>query len=189
MGQIMVPKNRFNSFFIVSFFRLIRINKTVLNYVSQKMKYRPKPKISSGIIYFHGKNTRNDKKLIGTLFPQPLVENIKGRESYLDDVLGAKFSLVCYIKHYKAYISIENWLNKLAKTCKVIVLLHQSCTIFPSRHEVIRDSNNLLENTNPRVPENSVVLIRPDKVVSAIYKKNNLHYLSDLLNNDEIFSF
>ena len=188
MGQIMVPKNRFSSFFIVSFFRLIKINKTLLNYVSQ-MKYRPKPKISRGIIYFHGKNTRNDKKLIGTLFPQPLVENIKGKESYLDDVLGNKFSLVFYIKNIDAYISFEKWLNKLSKTCKVVVLLHQSCMIFPSRYEVIRDSNNLLENSNPRVPENSVVLIRPDKLVSAIYTKNNLHYLADLLNNDEIFSF
>ena len=188
MGKIMVPKNRFSSFFTVSFFRLIKINKTLLNYVSQ-MKYRPKPKISRGIIYFHGKNTRNDKKLIGTLFPQPLVANIKGRESYLDDVLGNKFSLVCYIKQIEAYISLEKWLNKFSKTCKVVVLLHQSCMIFPSRHEVVRDSYNLLENTNPRVPENSVVLIRPDKIVSAIYNKNNLHYLSDLLNNDEIFSF
>jgi hypothetical protein len=40
-----------------------------------------------------------------------------------------------------------------------------------------------------RVPENSVLLLRPDKLVSAIYKKNNLHYLSNLLNNNEIFSF
>ena len=61
--------------------------------------------------------------------------------------------------------------------------------IFPSRHEVVRDFNNLLEKTDSKVPENSVLLIRPDKLVSAIYDKNNLHYLSDLLNNNEIFSF
>ena len=84
---------------------------------------------------------------------------------------------------------MEKHLNNLSKTCKVVVLLNQSCMIFPSRHEVVRDTNNLLEKTNPRVPENSIFLIRPDKLVSAIYKKNNLHYLSDLLNNNEIFSF
>ena len=61
--------------------------------------------------------------------------------------------------------------------------------IFPSRHEVVRDFNNLLEKMETRVPENSVLLLRPDKLVSAIYKKNNLHYLSNLLNNNEIFSF
>ena len=54
---------------------------------------------------------------------------------------------------------------------------------------VVRDTNNLLEKTDLRVPEDSIFLIRPDKLVSAIYKKNNLHYLSDLLNNNEIFSF
>jgi len=61
--------------------------------------------------------------------------------------------------------------------------------IFPSRHKVLRDFNNLLEKTDIKVPQNSILLIRPDKLVSAIYKKNNLHYLSNLLNNNEIFSF
>ena len=61
--------------------------------------------------------------------------------------------------------------------------------ILQSRHEVVRDFNNLLEKMETRVPENSFFLLRPDKLVSAIYKKNNLHYLSNLLNNNEIFSF
>ncbi|MEC7195029.1 MAG: hypothetical protein VXX75_05815, partial [Pseudomonadota bacterium] len=69
------------------------------------------------------------------------------------------------------------------------ILLNQSCMIFPSRYKVVRDFNNLLENMETRVPEDSVLLIRPDKLVSAICKKNNLHYLSNLLNNNEIFSF
>ena len=188
MGRIMMPKSSFGSFFNASLFRLIKLNKTLLSYVSQ-MKYRPKPKISKGIVFFHGMETRNEKKIIGTLFPQPLVEDIKGAEFYLDDVLGNKFSLVCYVKHYETYIRLEKYLNKLSKTYKVVFLLHQSCMIFPSRHEVVRDSNNLLDKTDPKVPEDSIFLIRPDKLVSAIYKKNNLHYLSDLLNNNEIFSF
>ena len=188
MGRIMMPKSSFGSFFYASLFRLIKLNKTLLNYVSQ-MKYRPKPRISKGIVFFHGKETRNEKKIIGTLFPQPLVQDIKGAEFYLDDVLGNKFSLVCYVKHYETYIRLEKYLNKLSKTYKVVFLLHQSCMIFPSRHEIVRDSNNLLDKTDPKVPEDSIFLIRPDKLVSAIYKKNNLHYLSDLLNNNEIFSF
>ena len=188
MGKIMMPKTRFSSFFNALLFRLIKKNKTLLSYVSQ-MKYRPKPKITKGIVFFHGKETRNDKKLIGTLFPQPLVQDIKGAESYLDDVLGNKFSLVCYVKRYETYIRFEKCLNELSKLCKVVVLLHQSCMIFPSKHEVVRDSNNLLEKTDLRVPEDSIFLIRPDKLVSSIYKKNNVHYLSDLLNNSEIFSF
>ena len=56
-------------------------------------------------------------------------------------------------------------------------------------NEVVRDSNNLLEKTDLRVPENSILLIRPDKIISAIYNGNNLYNLSDLLNNNEIFSF
>ena len=188
MGKIMTPKSKLGSFFNASFFRLIKINKTLLSHVSQ-MKYRPKPKISRGIVFFHGKETRIDKKLIGTLFPQPLVHDKKGIASYLDDILGNKFSLVCYVNNYEAYISLEKCLNKFSKTCKVVVLLHQSCMIFPSRHEVVRDSNNLLEKTDLRVPENSILLIRPDKIISAIYNGNNLYNLSDLLNNNEIFSF
>ena len=188
MGKIMMPKSRLGSFFNASFFRLIKINKNLLSYVSQ-MKYRPRPKISKGIVFFHGKETKIDKKLIGALFPQPLVQDIKGTQSYLDDVLGNKFSIVCYVKNYEAYISLEKSINNFAKTCRVLILLHQSCMIFPSRHEVVRDFNNLLEKTDSKVPDNSVLLIRPDKLVSAIYDKNNLHYLSDLLNNNEIFSF
>ena len=153
------------------------------------MKYRPKPKINTGLIFFHGKETRDDKKLIGTLFPQPLVQDKAGILSNLDEVLGNKFSLVCYIKNHETYISLEKHLNNFSKTCKVVVLLNQSCMIFPSRHKVVRDFNNLLEKMETRVPENSVLLLRPDKLVSAIYKKNNLHYLSNLLNNNEIFSF
>jgi 3-(3-hydroxy-phenyl)propionate hydroxylase len=188
MGNIMVPKNTLDSFFKASFFRLIKINKTLLSYVSQ-MKYRPKPKINTGLIFFHGKETRDDKKLIGTLFPQPLVQDKKGILSSLDEVLGNKFSLVCYIKNHETYSSLEKHLNNLSKTCKVVILLNQSCMIFPSRYKVVRDFNNLLENMETRVPEDSVLLIRPDKLVSAICKKNNLHYLSNLLNNNEIFSF
>ena len=188
MGNIMMPKNSLDSFFKASFFRLIKINKTLLSYVSQ-MKYRPKPKINIGVIYIHGKETRDDKKLIGTLFPQPLVQDKTGILYSLDDVLGNKFSLVCYIKNHEAYLSLEKHLNNLSKTCKVVVLLDQSCMIFPSRYKVVRDFNNLLEKTDLRVPENSIFLIRPDKLVSAIYRKNNLHYLLNLLNNNEIFSF
>ena len=55
-------------------------------------------------IFFHGKETIIDKKIIGTLFPQPIVQDKKGISSYLDDVLGNKFSLVCYLKNYEAYI-------------------------------------------------------------------------------------
>ena len=153
------------------------------------MKYRPKPNLKTGLIFFHGKETRDDKKLIGTLFPQPLVQDKEGSISYLDKVLGNKFSLVCYIKSYETYLSLEKHLNYFSKTCKVVVLLNQSCMIFPSRHKVVRDFNNLLEKMETRVPENRVLLLRPDKLVSAIYKKNNLHYLSNLLNNNEIFSF
>ncbi len=188
MGKIMMPKNSFASFFNASFFRLIKINKTLLSYVSQ-MKYRPKPKINTGFVFFHGKETRYEKKLIGTLFPQPLVQDKTGILYNLDEVLGNKFSLVCYIKNHEIYISLEKHLNNLSKTCKVVVLLDQSCMIFPSRHKIVRDYNNLLEKTDFRVPENSVLLIRPDKLISAIYKKNNLHYLSNLFNNNEIFSF
>tara|TARA_A100001035_G_scaffold7750_1_gene5518 strand:- start:78 stop:842 length:765 start_codon:yes stop_codon:yes gene_type:complete len=188
MGKIMMPKNSFYSFFISSFFRLMRVNKTLLSYVSQ-MKYRPKPKINTGLIFFHGKETRDDKKLIGTLFPQPIVQDKTGILSNLDDVLGNKFSLVCYIKNHETYIGLEKHLNNFSKICKVVILLNQSCMIFPSRYKVVRDFNNLLENMETRVPEDSVLLIRPDKLVSAICKKNNLHYLSNLLNNNEIFSF
>ena len=188
MGKIMVPKNSLDSFLSTSFFRLIKLNKNLLSYVSQ-MKYRPKPKINTGLVFFHGKETRDDKKLIGTLFPQPLVQDKAGILSNLDEVLGNKFSLVCYIKNHETYISFEKHFNNLSKTCKVIVLLDQSCMIFPSRHKVLRDFNNLLEKTDIKVPQNSILLIRPDKLVSAIYKKNNLHYLSNLLNNNDIFSF
>ena len=188
MGKIMVPKNSLESFLSTSFFRLIKFNKKLLSYVSQ-MKYRPKPKINTGLVFFHGKETRDDKKLIGTLFPQPLVQDKAGILSNLDEVLGNKFSLVCYIKNRETYTSFEKHFNNLSKTCKIIVLLNQSCMIFPSRHKVLRDFNNLLEKTDIKVPQNSMLLIRPDKLVSAIYKKNNLHYLSNLLNNNEIFSF
>ncbi len=188
MGKIMMPKNSLYSFFNASFFRLIKLNKTLLSYMSQ-MKYRPKPKLKTGLIFFHGKETRDDKKLIGTLFPQPLVQDKAGILSDLDEVLGNKFSLVCYIKNHETYISLEKHLNNFSKTCRVVVLLNQSCMIFPSRHKVVRDFNNLLEKMDTRVPENSVLLLRPDKLVSAIYKKNNLHYLSNLLNNNEIFGF
>ena len=188
MGKIMMPKNSLYSLFNASFFRLIKLNKTLLSYMTQ-MKYRPKPKLKTGLIFFHGEETRDDKKLIGTLFPQPLVQDKAGILSNLDEVLGHKFSLVCYIKNHEAYIGLEKHLNNFSKTCKVVVLLNQSCMIFPSRHEVVRDFNNLLEKMETRVPENSVLLLRPDKLVSAIYEKNNLHYLSNLLNNNEIFSF
>ena len=73
MGKIMMPKNYFSSFFVKLFFRTLHLNKKALSYVSE-MKYRPKPKIENGFIFLTGNESSREKKIIGTLFPQPLLE-------------------------------------------------------------------------------------------------------------------
>jgi len=188
MGKIMMPKNYFSSLLTRSFFQLLHFNKRALSYVSE-MRYRPKPKIEKGFIFLSGKETIKEKKLIGTLFPQPLLEQSSKDNIFLDEVLGNNFSLIYYSEPKNFDLKPFANTNSIKGSLKPILIVPQSYNTFPSKFKVFRDINNTLGQANIRTLTNKVFLLRPDKYIAAVSSPQNLSYLIDFINKSQIFRF
>jgi 3-(3-hydroxy-phenyl)propionate hydroxylase len=90
MGKIMGPPSRLAGFATRAAFYALRLWQPASDYVMQ-MKYRPKPRFSDGFLITGDAAAAS---LVGTLFPQPIVQTGDGRKILLDEVLGHSFCLL-----------------------------------------------------------------------------------------------
>ena len=188
MGKIMMPKNYFSSFFVKLFFRTLHLNKKALSYVSE-MKYRPKPKIENGFIFLTGNESSREKKIIGTLFPQPLLEQNLDKKLFLDDIIGNNFSLI-YFSEPKNF-DLDKFRNndRFIGPLKPILIVPQWCNVFPSSFRVFRDVNDVLGQAGTTSAINKIFLLRPDKYIAAIISPENIRDLIKFIEKNEIFKF
>ncbi len=87
MGRVMMPRGRLSAFAMETGFRMLGLYPPARDYFAQ-MKYKPKPRFGSGFLLKDA-----SVKLIGSLFPQPVVEAPSGAV-LLDEILGNGFALV-----------------------------------------------------------------------------------------------
>jgi len=188
MGKIMMPKNYFTAFFVKLFFKALHFNKRALSYVSE-MKYRPKPKIVNGFIFLNGKETPNEKKIIGTLFPQPFLEQHSAKNFFLDDIIGNNFSLIYFSEPKNCDLKELKVLYQLKGSFKSILIVPQWCNVFPSQLRVFRDVNNVLGQAGITSVINKIFLLRPDKYIAAIIAPENIEDLIRFIEKNKIFKF
>jgi hypothetical protein len=79
-----------HGFLIQSAFRSLKLWPAAADYVAQ-MKYKPKPRFTSGFILPNGEDRQN---LVGRLLPQPMIIDAQGRRQLLDEALGSGFVLL-----------------------------------------------------------------------------------------------
>ena len=91
MGYVMMPRSRVTAAMMQAAFRALRLCPPARDYFGQ-MKYKPKPYFRTGFLS-RDNAPASASKIIGRLFPQPLVTTPAG-SSLLDDVLGPSFALV-----------------------------------------------------------------------------------------------
>ena len=56
------------------------------------MRFKPKPSFSEGFLW--KTNNKYENELIGQLFPQPIVDDFKGNQFMLDEILGNNFFII-----------------------------------------------------------------------------------------------
>jgi 3-(3-hydroxy-phenyl)propionate hydroxylase len=91
MGFVMGPRNHVQAALTRAAFRIASLIPSLRDWLAQ-MRFKPKPRLKRG--FFMAYNPLS-KKLGGTMFPQPLVEQ-DGKPVRLDEVLGPGFAILCY---------------------------------------------------------------------------------------------
>ena len=90
MGQVMMPRGRWQALAFQTFFRALALYPAARSYFAE-MKYKPKPRFHRGFLL--APTAPSGQSLVGKLFPQALVMTASGF-TLLDDVLGDGFALL-----------------------------------------------------------------------------------------------
>ncbi len=90
MGQVMMPRGRWQALAFQTFFRALALYPAARSYFAE-MKYKPKPRFHRGFLL--APTAPSGASLVGKLFPQALVMTASGF-ALLDDVLGDGFALL-----------------------------------------------------------------------------------------------
>ncbi len=85
IGQVMMPTSRLKAALIRNGLRLAGFIPPLQSYFAQ-MKYKPKPFYRRGFLVPDAAS-----KVVGRLFPQPLLEMRDGGSRLLDDIVGGRF--------------------------------------------------------------------------------------------------
>lgn len=94
MGHVMIPTSRFKGFVTRMGFRLLGLYPPARDYFAQ-MKYKPKPRFKAGLIRTGGV-TGPAAKVVGSMIPQPEVEQPDRSRHLLDDLLGDRPVVLIY---------------------------------------------------------------------------------------------
>jgi 3-(3-hydroxy-phenyl)propionate hydroxylase len=91
MGRVMAPHSWLAGLAIRTLFHLAAVVPPARQYLAQ-MRFKPKPRFTAG---FFVADSELSRRLGGTMFPQPMVEQ-DGVPRRLDDVLGDGFAILCF---------------------------------------------------------------------------------------------
>jgi len=166
MGRVMSPRNRLHGFMIQSAFRLLKLWPAAADYVAQ-MKYKPKPRFTSGFILPDGKGRQD---VVGRLLPQPVIIDTQGRRQLLDETLGSGFVLLIRGERAEAcFAGLRQpiW-DKLAVLR--IALLPAGASATPTEGvTTIFETEEGMSDTLLHLPD-CALLLRPDHYVAAVIR-------------------
>ena len=183
MGRVLNPKNKFLGTLTRLFFYLISYYKPAKDYIFQ-MRFKPKPSFSEGFLW--KTNNKYENELIGQLFPQPIVDDFKGNQFLLDEILGNNFFIIIYSNLPQNFIS--NKLIKKFKTKNINILGITPECINPvqTTFKIVRDVSKTLSNYQYNRQLNKAFFIRPDKYIATITRADNYNSIYDLIDEFKI---
>ena len=161
MGSVMAPHKAWVALLTRWVFRTLSLVPPAKDYVAQ-MRFKPKPRFEDGFLHRPG-----PRSLVGTMFPQPLVETASGERVLLDHLLGSGFALVCLADDATPLfgrLSDPVW-AKLAATR--VHLLPRTLSFAPDcGAQTVRDVNGFFVGKE-RDFANRLFVVRPDRYVAA----------------------
>lgn len=167
MGFVMAPHNRIQAALTRAAFRIASFVPPMRDWLAQ-MRFKPKPRLMQG--FFLTDNPLS-KKLGGTMYPQPMVEQ-DGKPVRLDDVIGAGFVCLCYGAEPAALaVQLGSLSDKLG--ARVVGCLPRTLA-FASQplDTMIRDQTGEIGALLDDTP--AVVLLRPDRYVAAVFTPDDI---------------
>ena len=179
MGSILAPKNKILGFLTRLLFYIISYYKPARDYITQ-MKFKPKPSFNDGFLWKTYNNEEN--QLIGQLFPQPFVDDFKGNQYLLDDILGNNFYIIIYAYSPENFISDKLIKKFKTKNINIIGITPDWINPIKTNFNIVRDSSKTLSNKQYIKCLNKAFFIRPDKYIATITKAQNfesIYYLID----------
>jgi 3-(3-hydroxy-phenyl)propionate hydroxylase len=164
MGRVMSPRNRLHGLLIQSAFRSLKLWPAAAEYFAQ-MKYKPKPRFTSGFILPDGKGHRH---LAGRLLPQPVIVDMQGRRRLLDEALGRGFVLLIRGDGAEArFAGLDQEIWKKLSVLRVALLPAGAPASPIAGVTTIFETEGGLSETLRHLPD-CALLLRPDHYVAAV---------------------
>ena len=144
-----------------------------------QMKYKPKPRFKAGLIT---KDTKPDSKtIVGSLIPQPLIEQPNGEVLLLDELLPDKPVALIYGERPEEMISPADLADLLALGAAVFCLAPEWCKAVKADFPTGRDVSRLLAKAPYLGYLDHVLLLRRDRYVAAAAPIGSLKPIKDTL--------
>jgi 3-(3-hydroxy-phenyl)propionate hydroxylase len=166
MGRVMSPRNRLHGFLIQSAFRSLKLWPAAADYVAQ-MKYKPKPRFTSGFILPDGKGRQD---VVGRLLPQPMIVDLQGRRQLMDEALGRGFVLL--VRGERAEACFAKLAQPIWDKLGVlrVALLPAGASATPTEGvTTLFETGEGLSDTLRHLPD-CALLLRPDHYVAAVVR-------------------
>lgn len=178
MGTVMAPRTFWSAWAVQNTFRVLGLFPSAQAYVAQ-MKYKPKPRFLSGFLFFDGQ--RKSQTIVGSLFPQPLVETREGERILLDDVLGNGFALLALTARPDlAFAATVQPLWSRLGVRRVAVLPREAPWCESSASTLVRERDSALSVLRAKYGE-YLLFLRPDHYVAACIPVAEIAQRSDLI--------
>jgi 3-(3-hydroxy-phenyl)propionate hydroxylase len=167
MGRVMSPPNRPYALLTQACFLMLNAWPPARDYITQ-MKYKPKPRFSTGFMVPDGRSTR--RTLVGRLIPQPRVITADGRRVLLDDALGRRFALVVRTAHPEsAFAALRQPIWHRLQLIRVALLPAGTETDAAVDGGItVAECSDEFAAALGR-DRSSVILLRPDRYVAACF--------------------
>lgn len=164
MGKVMMPSSPAQAFLTRLAFRALGIYPPARDYVTQ-MRYKPKPRFAQGMLWPDGRPDAETQ--IGSLFPQPVIENEIHQRRRLDDALGLGPSLIVFSEQPDEVVgsAIVDECRRLGLTLIGLTpeYMNPAAAAFP----IFRDVSRLMSGKSFRTYREHAFLLRPDRYVAA----------------------
>ena len=175
MGKILAPNNIFVAFFTRFSFMLFSVYGPIRKYFSQ-MKFKPEPYFKEGLLWYSSNKKYN--RMIGRLFPQPLVEDSKGNQFLLDKLYDHKFVVIVFSKMPEKQINDDLIKEFLSRDISIIGVTPEWANPSLANFNIVRDVSNLLSKKSFLVYLDKAFFVRPDRYVAAISSINSISSLT-----------
>ncbi len=165
MGKILAPQNVLTGFITRFFFSLLSFYGPTRRYISQ-MKFKPPPYLKEGLIWKSCE--KQDNRMIGRLFPQPLVEDVKGSQFPLDDLLRDESTIIMFSENPEKLVKDEMLENFKKRGVQIIGLTPEWMNPVVTNFTIVRDVSKLLSEKEFVTFLDKAFFIRPDRYVASI---------------------